>query len=188
MYYFIKDYLESIGYRMVTPYDFAKPGKECKYVKNAWKAPQQLLLGFGPGAETHYLGGYISANVFSVNTYINAINDGILPWTVGARLTKEDLMTKYMVLGVRGLEIDKVRFKEMFNMDPDIYFKSRLEELLRKGWMEDRKDKYVVTREGLWFAENISKILYDESNKMEKQPGDKHLDKVMPTRLSPYNK
>lgn len=108
MYYAIKDHLESLDYAMFTPYDFAKKGKECRYVMNAWKSPQQLLLGFGAGAQSHYFGGYISTNIYPVNTYVKAVNSGILPWMLGSHLTKEDLMAKYMVLGVRGLEINKI--------------------------------------------------------------------------------
>jgi oxygen-independent coproporphyrinogen-3 oxidase len=49
MFYFIGDFLESIGYCRFMQPDFSKPGKECKYVLNAWKAPQQLMIGFGAG-------------------------------------------------------------------------------------------------------------------------------------------
>lgn len=186
MFYEIKDRLEDFGFRMVTAYDFAKPGKECKYVVNAWKAPQQLLLGLGSGAQTHYFGGYIGTSVYSIETYIRSVNSGTLPWTLGARLTKEDLMAKYMVLGIRGLEIDKVKFKEIFDVDSDSYFSEPLKELLHRRWVENKKDKYTVTRDALWYTENASKLLYDETNKQEKQPGDRNLAGVLSQRLVNY--
>jgi len=183
MFYLIGDFLEAHGYRRFAQPDFAKPGKECKYVLNAWKAPQQLLLCFGAGAHTHYFEGHVWANIYSVEKYIEVVNEGYFPGVLGAYVPKEELIHKYMVLGVRCLEIDKNIFKKMFGISIDEYFVSQIKDLINVGWLMEKSDRYVITKEGLWYIDNISKKFYSNSNIGEKQPWGKNLYNFVPYRF-----
>ncbi|GAI17793.1 unnamed protein product, partial [marine sediment metagenome] len=175
MFYYIGEFLTKNGYIRYAQPDFSKPGKEDKYVLNSWKAPQQLMLGFGAGAHTHYFGGHIYVNVCSVKRYIEAIEDGYFPVILGQSLTKEDLMAKYMVLGVRCLYIDKIKFKKYFGIEILRKFNKQINELLKKGWLKDIGNYYEIADIGLWYIDNISKTFYSKANINERQPRGKKL-------------
>jgi len=180
MFYLVGEFLEQHGYRRFAQPDFAKPGKECRYVLNAWKAPQQLLLGFGAGAHTHYFGGYMWANIYPVEKYIEIVSKGYFPGVLGTYVSDDELMHKYIVLGVRCLEVDKNIFEKMFGASIEDYFYLQIKDLVDFGWIEEKSDRYVVTKEGLWYIDNISKKFYSKYNMGEKQPWGKNLYNFVP--------
>ena len=183
MFYFIGDFLESIGYYRFMQPDFSKPGKECKYVLNAWKAPQQLMIGFGAGANTHYFGSHVWANVYPVKSYIDALENGYFPGVMGIEVPLEELKAKYMVLGVRHILIEKNSFKAMFGESISDKFSSKIERLKKLGWISEENDYYKVTREGLYYIDNISKVFYSKANKKEGQPWLKGLYNYIPKKF-----
>ena len=184
MFYFIGDFLESIGYHRFMQPDFSKPGKECKYVLNAWRAPQQLMIGFGAGANTHYFRGYVWANVYPVKTYIETLEQGYFPGVKGVRVSIDELKHKYMVLGVRALSLEKKSFKKMFGEDISNKFSSEITKLKRLRWISEENDYYKITREGLYYIDNISKVFYSQANKGKGQPWLKGLYNYIPKKLN----
>lgn len=180
MFYYIGDFLKELGYHRFTQPDFSKPNKECKYVLNAWEAPQQLLLGFGAGAHTHYFGGYVWANIYPVKKYIELIDKGYFPGIMGSLVSKEELMAKYLVLGVRHLNVNKMKFKDMFGVGIEDQFSKPIEELLNYRWIENDGEKYIITRRGLWYIDNVSKKFYSKANIGKKQPWCKNLYNFVP--------
>ncbi len=183
MFYFIGDFLESIGYRRFMQPDFSKPGKECKYVLNAWKAPQQLMIGFGAGANTHYFGGHVWANVYPVKSYIEAIEKGYFPSVMGIEVPLEELEAKYMVLGVRHLSIEKKGFKAMFGKSISDKFSSEIKRLKKLEWIREENSYYKITREGLCYIDNISKTFYSKANEGKGQPWLKGLYNYIPKKF-----
>lgn len=188
MFYFIGDFLESIGYHRFMQPDFSKIGKECKYVLNAWRAPQQLLLGFGAGAHTHYFGGHVWANVYPVKNYIDAVEEGFFPGVMGVNVPLDELKSKYMVLGVRSLLIEKGNFKKIFKEEISDKFSSEIESLVKLGWLKEEDNYYKITREGLYYIDNISKIFYSPINEGEGQPWLKGLYNFIPEKFYKISK
>lgn len=180
MFYFIGDFLESIGYHRFMQPDFSKSNKECKYVLNAWKAPQQLMIGLGAGANTHYFGGHVWANVYPVKSYINAIEKGYFPGVMGVNVSLEELKAKYMVLGARHLSIEKENFETIFEESISDIFDSKIKKLKKLKWMTEDKKYYKITKEGMYYIDNISKEFYTEVNKGEGQPWLKGLYNYIP--------
>ena len=170
MFYFMGDFLENTGYHRFMQPDFSKPGKECKYVLNGWKAPQQLVLGFGAGAHTHYFGGHVWANIYPVKNYLKAINNGYFPGIMGINVPVNELMAKYMVLGVRGITTSKIQFKKIFKKEIEKKFEKEIKTLERLKWLKDVGNHYKVTKKGLYYMDNISKIFYSSKNKGQGQP------------------
>ena len=183
MFYFVGDSLENAGYHRFMQPDFSKPGKECKYVLNSWKAPQQLMLGFGAGANTHYFGGYVWANVYPVKSYLKAVNSGYFPGIMGVNISVNELMAKYMVLGVRGITVGKGKFKDIFGKDIIEKFGGKIKELKQRDWLKDTRDKIEVTKKGLYYIDNISKFFYTAKNKNQGQPWLKGLYNLVPQKL-----
>jgi len=183
MFYFVGDFLESIGYCRFMQPDFSKPGKECKYVLNAWKAPQQLMIGFGAGANTHYFGNHVWANVYPVKSYVEAVEKGYFPGVMGIGVPLEELETKYMVLGARHLSIEKRGFEAMFKKSISDKFNSEINRLKKLKWIKEENSYYKITREGLYYIDNISKTFYSKANKGEGQPWLKGLYNYIPKRF-----
>jgi len=175
MFYYVGDFLEGIGLKRYMQPDFAKPGQESRYILNAWQAPQQLMLGIGPGAHTHYFGGRVWANVYSVEAYINTISRGLSPAVMGAKVTTKELMSKYMVLGVRSMSVSKRPFKNLFGVEIRDIFNREIELLKETGWLKETGARYQLLRDGFYFVDNISKIFYSPNNKSANQPWGKNL-------------
>jgi len=183
MFYFIGDFLESIGYRRFMQPDFSKPGKECKYVLNSWRAPQQLMVGFGAGAHTHYFGGHVWANAYPVTSYISAPEQEYFPGVMGVEVSLDELKAKYMVLGTRSLFIEKESFKKIFGENISDKFNSETKSLIKLGWMKEEDNYYKITREGLYYIDNISKVFYSRANKGKGQPWLKGLYNFTPKKF-----
>lgn len=170
MFYLVGDYLKASGYGRYMQPDFALPQKECRYVVNAWQAPQKLLLGLGAGANTHYFGGHSWTNVYPVVEYIKALNSGCSPIVSGNSVDVEELKAKYMVLGVRGINIGKSEFQRLFKGQIVHNFGPQIAMLIAKGWLQDKGDSFEVTRQGLPYINNISKVFYTARNVGKPQP------------------
>ena len=170
MFYLVGDYLKTFGYNRYMQPDFALSGKECQYVVNAWKAPQKLLLGLGAGANTHYFGGHSWTNVYPVIEYIKALNSECSPIVSGNNVDVEELKAKYMVLGVRGINIDKSEFQKLFGEEIVHKFGLEITKLISKGWLQDAGNAFEVTRQGLPYINNISKEFYTAKNIGKPQP------------------
>ena len=170
MFYLIGDYLKASGYARYMQPDFALPGKECRYVMNAWQAPQKLLLGLGAGANTHYFGGHSWTNVYPVTEYIKALNSGCSSIVSGKGVDVEELKAKYMVLGVRGINIGKPEFQRLFGEELVHNFRLQIASLMARGWLQDKGDTIEVTRQGLPYINNISKVFYTARNVGKPQP------------------
>lgn len=180
MFYAIGDKMEEIGFHRFAQPDFALPGGECRYVVNAWKAPQSLLLAFGPGAHTHYFGGHIWANVYPVQEYITRLTSGRSPIVVGEQVPEDELMAKFMVLGVRCSVLSKSLFRQLFNREIADVFPAAIASLVEKGWIVDEGTEYVVTREGVYYVDNISRSFHTEKCANFGQPWTKNLYDFVP--------
>lgn len=182
-FYLIRELLEGNGYQPFMQPDYSLPGKECKYVVNAWRAPQQLMLSFGAGAHTHYFGGHNWTNVYPIAEYMNVIRNDLVPIAMAAKVNEQELMAKYMVLGVRAISVDKGKFKALFGMEIQEAFGRQLAELTRLGWVADAGDEYRLTREGIYYVDNISKFFYSQDNAGQRQPRGKQLYNFVPTNF-----
>ena len=176
----IRNELTSMGYIQFMQPDFSLPGHESVYVLNAWKAPQKLMIGFGAGAHTHYFANHIWTNIYSVEQYISIIENNFSPSIMGCMLTKTDLMAKYMVLGVRHLRVSKNEFIQLFDTSINQHFPQQIRKLIRLGWILEKPEEFIVTEEGSFHIDNISKEFYSRNNIGKKQPWGKNLHKYMP--------
>jgi len=111
MYYFVINYLKDNGYQQYTIADFCLPGRESSYVMNCWKAPQQEYLAFGAGAHS-FIGGCVFYNITSLKYYFEWIKKRQLPILFGKKITIEERMSRYFVLGVKAISVDLKKFEK----------------------------------------------------------------------------
>lgn len=183
MFELVVSSLRAAGYERYMQPDYCLPGHAGKYILNAWKAPQQLLLGFGAGAQSHYFGGFVWTNVYPIESYLQAATAGRSPAVLGTKVSQEELMAKYVVLGVRHLQIPKDRFTDLFGVELAKHFGAQIGEACARGWLADGRNEYIVTKEGEYYIDNLSKLFYSNRNQGEGQPWVKKLHHYSPAEF-----
>lgn len=146
MYYYIIDYLETIGYCHYEISNFAKKGYCSKHNLNYWN--NSNYYGFGLGAS-----GYISnvrySNTRSISSYIK-----------GHRIIEEEIIDKKkemeeeLICGLRkikGVSVDE--FKKKFNIDISDVF--NIEKLKEQDLIEEKDGYIFIPKDKLYVSNNI---------------------------------
>jgi oxygen-independent coproporphyrinogen-3 oxidase len=184
MYYFVIDYLGDNDYRQYTIADFSMPQKESSYVMNCWEAPQHEYLAFGAGAHS-FIGGYVFYNIASLKYYFEWIEKGQPPILFGKKLTKEEDMARYFVLGVKCLSVDIQKCEQIFGVGAVKRYGKIFDGLENKGLIKVSQTQLQLTRKGLVYVDNISKSFYTPNNKGKLQPVGILLQNMKPTDFIP---
>lgn len=173
------EYLTKNGYVQWATAEFSLPGKECQYIKDMWQAPQPELLAFGAGAIS-YMHGYTYVNVHSIDGYIQYLSRERFPVLMGKKLSKEEEMSRYMVLGLKCISVDKKKFKEMYNVEIEDIYGDTLKKLERLGLITIDDSSIKLTEKGKTYVDNISKEFYTKNNIGKPQTAGILLQEAMP--------
>ena len=179
----IESQLTGAGYERWSLNDFCRPGGMTIYNINYWAAPQTLLLGFGAGSHTHYFGGHVWANTYSVTDYMDAVEASRFPGAIGQAVTVEELMHRFMVMGLHCLEVDMCAFERLFGASAWDLFAQPIRDLASRGWVARVDDRLRVTSAGHPYLFNISKAFFSEGNRGQGQPWSKGLRRVKPDHV-----
>lgn len=171
------------GYERFAQPDWAIPGRACRYVEIAWQAPQGLLIGLGPGAQTHYFAGHSWVNVYSTESYVAALERGSLPVALGTAVPESELPHRFVVLGARCGFLPDNTFRSLFSQSMLQAFPLQFAALMKKGWIESTPAGVTLTNMGLYFVDNISKMFYSEPNRGAPQAWARGLSGFVPTRF-----
>lgn len=177
--------LSEAGYHQYTLLDFALPGKECLHHDINWQAPQREYIGLGAGAFS-YINGHIYCNSSPLNAYSQAIDNGNLPISFGKKLTIEEKMSRYFILGVKFLEISKSKFREQFGIKADDVFGDIFQKLEKLGLITNNDEMIAITQKGKLYADNISKMFYTKENIGIPQPRGVDLQKGKGISVGPW--
>ena len=173
MYRLAQDRLGEAGYRHYTINDFALPQRASEHHLINWQAPQRSYVGLGPGAFGYVAGGegsYIYCTIHALREYLEALQQGSLPVRVGKRLELTDRLARYMVLGLRCLEVSKEKFRRTFALDMDEVFAEPLGRLLEWELIGSDVERVWMTDKGKHYASNVLKAFYTEENIGKPQP------------------
>jgi len=132
------------GYEPCSVWSFTKIGVD-KY----GSVERDEYIGVGAGAMSS-VGEYFYANTASVEEYIQALGNGSLPITTGARLSLEGIAARWLSMSLYETGFDKREFKNRFGMDVDEKFKSFLRWLKLFGVIKVEGDHVQVTRKGMY--------------------------------------
>jgi oxygen-independent coproporphyrinogen-3 oxidase len=168
MYQVAVDMLGDAGYNLYTLYDFARPGKECLHHAINWQAPQRDYVSFGPGAFGYIHNGqasHIYCNISPLDEYIDCINKGHQPVDFGKKLTLEEEMSRYLVLGVNFLKIPRSPFRERFGKDITEVYAQELQKLVEWELIEIDETELSLTEKGKVYLANVSKMFFTEENR-----------------------
>ena len=146
MYYYIIDYLESLGFNHYEISNFSKPGYESKHNLVYWN--NETYYGFGLRS-SGYIGNVRYTNTRSLNKYINGnyiLNSDII--------TKEIDMENEMILGIRKIEgINKIKFLNKFNIKIEDVF--AINKLIKNKLLIDNNGYIYIPKDKLYIENKI---------------------------------
>jgi len=169
MFYESLDFLENKGFLQVAQPDFCLPSHINQDCLISWKAPQGEQISLGAGAWS-FFNGHIYCNTHNSEKYMQNVNAHGFSFLQMQKATMDDLMSRYMVLGARCLEIPNEPFRQFFGISIFDVFGQEIRLLKESGLIEQADDALVVTRNGKYYIDNISKTFYSPANRCRLQP------------------
>lgn len=169
IFYAIHDEMAARGWTHVAQPDYAAPGHENNELLVSWAAPQGLNFSLGPGAWSVF-NGAVYCNVHDLDEYRRVLEQDCLPVLAGTRMTLDDALTRYPVLGARCFTIPGRPFRDAFGESLTGYFEEEVTLLEHQGLVQVRGDDLIVTRKGKYYIDNISKTFYSVPNRGRSQP------------------
>lgn len=169
MFYTINDELMKRNWNHTAQPDYSHKEHICQETIVTWTAPQGQTLGLGAGACSS-LNNNTYHNVHDIAEYKKVLLENCLPILSGQIFSYADAMSRYMVLGTRSFVMKREPFKKAFGVDLADVFAHEIEQLSNLGLVELNNDSLVVTREGKYYVDNISKMFYSLENRCHLQP------------------
>lgn len=167
------DTLERAGLHQYSLYDFGRPGKTSDHHMVNWRAPQAEFVGIGPGAFAYVdgpNGEFVYGNVNPIKDYCDTLMAGDLPIDFGVRLSREESMSRYMVLGTNALSIPKAPFAARYGVSMEDAFGDVIARLVDQGLVENRAASLDLTLEGKLYIANVGKSFASERNRFKPHP------------------
>ena len=158
MYWYVKNFLELLGYNHYEISNFSKKGKESKHNLNCWN--QEEYIGFGLASHS-YIDGIRFCNTSNLEEYIDNINNNNFNKNkeIEEKQTKEDMEKEYMMLGFRKIEgVDISKFKEKFQDNPLYLYRKELGKLVNEGLIEVDLNNIRLTNKGL----DLANLVFEE--------------------------
>lgn len=161
--------LNQKGFTQIVQPDYCKEGHFNNQIIDLWGAPQSQNLGFGAGAFSESFNGYTWANIHDPDLYITTVNSGKIPMLMGQKWSKDDEISRFPALGVRCLKFNMSVFNELFHMDFLEVFKYEVKLLKEYQYIEFSGDELIITQNGKFYIDNISKMFFNLSNRGKNQ-------------------
>jgi oxygen-independent coproporphyrinogen-3 oxidase len=162
--------LTSGGYHQYGATDFARAGGESEYYHGFCRAPQRETLSFGVGCIS-YLNGHVYVNIHNLKDYVETINSDRLPVLMGKQLTAAEAISRYIVLGVRAMQVSKPRFRELFGFSMEDMYSDQLQYLEKQGLIINSDELLqLTTPRGTFYINNVCKYFFTPNNWGKPQP------------------
>jgi oxygen-independent coproporphyrinogen-3 oxidase len=169
LFYKSRDIMLRNGFEHLAQPDFNRSGHINQDVKVSWMAPQGQAIGLGAGAWS-YFNDSVYCGIHNINRYKNALDATRFPVLTGQRMTQDDQMSRYMVLGARCLHIPIEPFTSYFGISPLDVFYRELQFLESKEMITVTPQVISLTDKGIYHVDNVSKEFYSYANRCRLQP------------------
>jgi len=152
--------MEQAGYEHYEISNFAKPGSRSKHNSSYWGGKK--YLGVGPSAHS-FDGTSRQWNIANNNTYIDSIENGIIPYEKEI-LTPTQQLNEYIMTSLRTMEgLD-------LNVAEDAVgnqLRTGSRKFIERGLMTEEKGHLKLTSEGKLLADGIAaELFFEEINKI----------------------
>ena len=142
-----KQILSNFGYERYEISNYAKPGYECKHNVGYWTGVS--YVGFGIGAASYINNGDNAVrykNIESLKKNLDIV-DGKIEFE---RLTMEDMMTEFMILGLRmNKGISKAEFTERFGITLEQKYGDVIQKYSSDGFLVEKEDRVFLSEKGI---------------------------------------
>ncbi|MBO0439015.1 coproporphyrinogen-III oxidase family protein [Candidatus Enterococcus ikei] len=165
MFYYINTFLTNNDFVHVAQPDYSKKGHENRQIRDLWGAAQSYNLSFGAGAFSESFNGFTWANIHDPKKYIELMKSNKMPILMGKQWDINDAMSRYLVLGARCLTIPLDVYQNTFGIGLDQTFKYEITRLEELGYVKLTTDSLEITKEGMYYIDNISKTFFSFSNR-----------------------
>lgn len=155
----LMDELESGGFEHYEISNFSKPGWHSRHNSNYWEGVP--YLGIGPSAHS-FNGESRQWNMANNPKYIRSIFAGDIPAET-EYLSLENRINEYIMTSLRTRKGMNPRVLNSLSPDYAEEINQALEPFFKKGWITNRDQSVILTREGKLFADHIASGLFVES-------------------------
>lgn len=143
---------------------FAKPGHQPRYGERSW-SENIPIIPLGTTATGH-MKDHWYFNEPSIDKYIEIVNSGRLPISMGQHISKEEAIRRGMILGVKASKVDRALFKKLYGVDFVETFRAEIDDLQSKGLVKLTDTALEITGpKGWYYLDNICKTFYSETYK-----------------------
>lgn len=153
----IEDQLKVLGYRQYELSNFTKD-KPCIHNLAYWRIKDYLGLGLSAHSS---LGDYRFFNTGDMEVYLEKLGRGQLPIEEREKISKEDRVLEYIIMGLRlneGLNVSKI--EDRFPLDFEGIFQGALEKNLEAKTLNYQDGAYVLTAYGRDVANQVELDFY----------------------------
>lgn len=150
MYHYAIHYLKEHGLNHYELSNFSVPGFECKHNLIYWQ--EREYIGLGAGAHS-FLNNKRFSNEAKLETYIQMVEDGLIPVIEDIEVTREDEMAEYMFLGLRLLKgVSEKEFVDRFGVSMKKKYSAQIDKLCKVGLVSLDNEIVKLTSKGLDLA------------------------------------
>ncbi len=147
MYHMTSKILKEYGYERYEISNYAKPGFSCRHNIGYWTGTE--YFGAGLDAASYYG----KCRYLDTDDYDSYVREPYAEPALTERLKKEDLMSEFMILGLRLTEgVDKEEFKLRFHEEMDEIYGKQIKKFMDEGLLETEDKKVRLTSRGLDLA------------------------------------
>ena len=141
------------GYAQYEISNFAKPDRQCGHNLCYWRGEE--YLAYGPGAVGCYETAEGTRKRYTVvkhpRAYCEAVEAGAETWCETEDLDQDTLAFERLMLGLR---LNEGVQKQGLRLD-----QNGIENVIRRGWLEERSDRFALTKAGRHFcSEAVTRI------------------------------
>lgn len=153
MYAFAIDTFEAHGWPQYEVSNFAKPGFMSQHNLIYWH--NEAYFGFGAGA-SGYLEGTRFNNVKAIKPYMAALAQGKLPLASKHLVSFNERIEEELFLGLRTNQgVNLAHFETKFGFSLKTIYGHIPEDLIKKGWLQEKNGALSLTRNGLFFGNDV---------------------------------
>ena len=156
---FALDKLLAEDYQMWSTFAFSKDHSKSGYIEHTWRGQDMVAYGVSSFGK---LGNINYQNLNTTHLYYERIKNDQLPIFRSFDLSFKDLIVKELLLcAARLFSYKKQEFIHKFGFDYFDLIPETISQLTLKGYIEDRTDELVLTKQGILFGDFVSKIIAD---------------------------
>ncbi len=145
------------GYLPVNTFTFTKDGAyDQVHTKSKWGGEDNYAFGVSAFGG---LGNWSYQNTNDIAGYTEAVEKGELPYHRAYTATSLDRMVREMVLGIKLIHLDHMRFKKRHGLDLLTVCEGTLQELEDEGFLTVGEQNISLTDHGLLYGDHVARVL-----------------------------